>query len=101
VRAEEGGEVGFVEAFVLEELKEVGGGRVDVGEEAFGGRGVGVFAPDVCLDAGTAGTGDDGVAAGEDWSVCVSELDGWRGDVRCIPIMSATLTLYVLARFCR
>jgi hypothetical protein len=79
VCAEERGEVDFVEAFVLEELEEGGGRRVDVGEETFWGWCVGVFAPNVRLDAGAAGTGDDGVVAGEDWSVCVSELDGWRG----------------------
>jgi hypothetical protein len=27
--------------------------------------------------------------------------EGEEGDVRCLPIMSATLTLYDLARFCR
>jgi hypothetical protein len=76
VRAEEGGDADFVEAFVLEEPEEGGRRRVDVREETLGRWCVGVFASDVGLDAGTAGTGDDGVVAGEDWGGCVSELGG-------------------------
>jgi hypothetical protein len=75
VCADERGEVDVVEAFVSEKRGEGGGGCVDVGQETFWRWCVGVFAADVGLDAGTAGTGDDGVVAGEDWGGCVSELD--------------------------
>lgn len=63
---EQGGEVGIAEAFLDEELGEVGCGCVDVGEEAIWRKGRGRFAADPGLDAGTAGACYDGVGASED-----------------------------------
>jgi hypothetical protein len=69
VRAEQRCEVYLVEALVLEELEQVGGWRVDVGEETVWCGRLRVLAPDVSLYAWATGTGDDGVVAGEDCSV--------------------------------
>lgn len=68
VCAQQGGEIDFVEALVLEEPEEGCGGGVDVWEEAVGGGRGGVFAADEGFDLRAAGAGDDGVVAREDWA---------------------------------
>lgn len=66
VCAEEGGEIDFVETFVLEEFEERRGGGVDVREEIVRCWGGGVGAADPGFDGWAAGAGYDGVVAGED-----------------------------------
>lgn len=73
VSPEERGELGSIEALVLEELVEVIGLTVDVGEESGRCGGCGVFSSHEELHLGSPWAGDDGNCTGHLDHICYGD----------------------------